>query len=986
MRKTFFFVMAICCYVLSQAQGEDFYNPNEAIAKIPQSPEVAAFEKFSSDINMYTGTPNISVPLYTFSGKELSLPITLSYDASGIKVDQLATQVGLGWNLNYGGVISRNVNGQPDDYIGVPDKPEFLITESATRSRISAVANSGFIHGEHVDNGRAQMARLFYIEYQKNNIDHQADTFSINVNGLSGTIVVDYWDDSGEGDYRAYFLEDPLVKVVYEVGYGSGDGFTVTDASGTVYRFSAFESNIQTTSPEGDEEHEFTFEYITAWFLTEMTSANGLDQFTFSYTQQEWADEREATPIQQKELIYNGGLPGDCFVGGTDLSPLKDRGYNKYYKTQLRLDQIIYQGQGGSVGLILKTVPATRNDLNGVSKISEVHFFDTAGGSSNGDEVLKVDFLNDAYFGGNRLMLEGLAMYRDNSAEAKEYVFDYESPTLVPARIGEYGVDFWGYYNDKANSDLAANPSFTFNNTVAHFFSDLGSFSGGADRRPVIEKAKIGTLKSISYPTGGKTQYVYEAHRDWDQKLVGGLRIQRVETYEDAASTGSPDYTTYYYYGDLYKDVVENSGSVPTPWGWPSSYPSTSVVQQDVYFSELKNIDVQNPGGECDQKMYLLTQNRAPIVPNAITYSTVTEIRYNDGTFEGCTITDFHNGYYNGGRGYADRQRPFVKTDLHFGSIESQRVYNNTLTLLQETVNNMGTKPAATTMPDHFGVVVYPKGPNDSVGGSGYCIMFQSTSSGFDYHFIKSHVGDPNVACPPLYGDGDGDGYAHYTDTQGYTYTQYWVKKESSVTISNELGQEMETVTNYAYGSTNHYLPTEVTTSDSKGGTYKSETVYSVDYAELPVGYPNTAILQQLIVNKNMKLVPVQQTKSYKEDGSASFEVLGRQWQEFKDFDPATGPENQVIKPYRVYVGKGGNDPELRMVYNQYDAYGNLVEAYYPEGTENTYIWGYEGRYLLAEIKNADHASVRTKTAPPACLEHLNGRRRSTETLCGLSL
>jgi hypothetical protein len=42
----------------------------------------------------------------------------LSY--GGIKVEEVASSVGLGWAFNNGGVITRNVRGMPDDktYIG----------------------------------------------------------------------------------------------------------------------------------------------------------------------------------------------------------------------------------------------------------------------------------------------------------------------------------------------------------------------------------------------------------------------------------------------------------------------------------------------------------------------------------------------------------------------------------------------------------------------------------------------------------------------------------------------------------------------------------------------------------------------------------------------------------------------------------------------------------------------------------------------------
>ena len=58
---------------------------------------------------------HISIPIYTVQEGPLSLPIGLSYHASGIKVAEMASWVGSGWSLNAGGIISRTVQGIPDD-------------------------------------------------------------------------------------------------------------------------------------------------------------------------------------------------------------------------------------------------------------------------------------------------------------------------------------------------------------------------------------------------------------------------------------------------------------------------------------------------------------------------------------------------------------------------------------------------------------------------------------------------------------------------------------------------------------------------------------------------------------------------------------------------------------------------------------------------------------------------------------------------------
>ena len=84
-----------------------------------RSPEAAAFMKYGIEsVNEYTGTANISVPLYTIKCKDIEIPLVLNYNASGIKVEQEASWVGLGWDLTIGGCINYVCAGAKDQEIG----------------------------------------------------------------------------------------------------------------------------------------------------------------------------------------------------------------------------------------------------------------------------------------------------------------------------------------------------------------------------------------------------------------------------------------------------------------------------------------------------------------------------------------------------------------------------------------------------------------------------------------------------------------------------------------------------------------------------------------------------------------------------------------------------------------------------------------------------------------------------------------------------
>jgi hypothetical protein len=80
------------------------------------TPNVASFTKYGEiPVSEYTGVPDITIPVYTLKDGPVNMPITLRYNASGIKVEEQSDWIGLGWNLNVGGQITHIIIGQDDE-------------------------------------------------------------------------------------------------------------------------------------------------------------------------------------------------------------------------------------------------------------------------------------------------------------------------------------------------------------------------------------------------------------------------------------------------------------------------------------------------------------------------------------------------------------------------------------------------------------------------------------------------------------------------------------------------------------------------------------------------------------------------------------------------------------------------------------------------------------------------------------------------------
>jgi hypothetical protein len=113
----FLFVLSIVAIIV--------INPFSSIGQLnPISPSSAS-TSIAAGVNsvnlgndMFTGKLNFSIPLFNYSAQEIELPIELSYTGgNGIKVDQLPSWVGLGWNLSCGGFVHRKIRGKPDEFL-----------------------------------------------------------------------------------------------------------------------------------------------------------------------------------------------------------------------------------------------------------------------------------------------------------------------------------------------------------------------------------------------------------------------------------------------------------------------------------------------------------------------------------------------------------------------------------------------------------------------------------------------------------------------------------------------------------------------------------------------------------------------------------------------------------------------------------------------------------------------------------------------------
>jgi hypothetical protein len=115
-------VTSVLFYTFNYGQGsptfaQTNYNPNPLnINKLFVSPEVAQIMKVDFiPTNLYTGRLDLDLPLFEIQSGDIKVPISLKYNSNGFKVEEEASNVGLGWNLQAGGNLTGMIRDIEDN-------------------------------------------------------------------------------------------------------------------------------------------------------------------------------------------------------------------------------------------------------------------------------------------------------------------------------------------------------------------------------------------------------------------------------------------------------------------------------------------------------------------------------------------------------------------------------------------------------------------------------------------------------------------------------------------------------------------------------------------------------------------------------------------------------------------------------------------------------------------------------------------------------
>ena len=570
-----------------------------------------------AQVNMTTGSATFGLPMFNWQDDKsrLNAVVSLNYNSgNGLKVNDVATCVGQGWNLIAGGVITRLKAGEPDDQM--PYDAHNDDVGDATRYPPGLIYNPNppFLGCLQAQTKYPIFGGKNHVYKQHNTVvaDVEADHFAFQFNGRSGIFVIGQINND-----VGVFLGDSKLKVWFERNENmvardgtpvrtAIDKFKIQDENGLIYVFSTHETTkvlktaytdknfiSQRTQPDfkgGNVYYEGAFDdpaihnpnTINSWYLTEIDDPLTSRKITFNYT-------------------FNNINAG----AGNSISYFLEKGYSiishAISKTITPAIASIDYPDGHHV---IFNYGKPRIDLPGDNALASVDI------NYQGRYLSRYD-LATSYFILNRYGNTPTGDYQRQAArlcllsvkktgvDLKEddqpYLFDYYLGSSTPGDFVPppffHLKDIWGFYNADNNHDAQNNsvipytmPFFGLSISQTKGLCFINDNSTAVILNPKPGYAKNGLLKQIVYPTGGALKYDYEQNMSYlnnQNTNVGGVHVSKTYVTDGDFSNGcgNPIITNYTYT----TDITNTKSSL-----WIVEMPANSIQTQSHYEPEKK--------------------------------------------------------------------------------------------------------------------------------------------------------------------------------------------------------------------------------------------------------------------------------------------------------------------------------------------------------------------------------------------------------------
>ncbi|MEN2401077.1 DUF5977 domain-containing protein [Flavobacterium sp. MC2016-06] len=607
MRKTIKILLVVisifCLNIVKSQTTPSFQTPKLS----PPTPEAFSLFKFTDiPVSNTTGIPNISIPIYTIKLKDFEFPISMSYHSSGIRIEEIAGNVGLGWTLNSGGMIYNQVNDL-DDYEAGSGFAGIANTIPQDRELDPTI--------ELADQNNPTNPDYFTaLNLTSEGVDTQPDIYYYNCGNLNGKF---FYSKDGAANPMPY----APIKIVRN-GYYS---FIITDEKGTKYTFERIsETTTASTSIESpaysssyNETKSYSFHIVKIETVNnEIINFNYEDE-KYSYNDPSVFSSRTSTyvPSGMSGELIPGGLP--LFVETETKNTIILKGKRLISITTNTSENIQFLYENCPRLDLPQTTTAANEVLNGGFALKEIKI---NGGARNDSYVFEHGYFNlpnytpctnpgmssDYY----RLKLISL---KKNSDPA--YQFKYNENIALPGRL-DLSYDHWGYFKSSAGKysvDYALN------------------FFDGVTRDPELEMTKLGVLNRIIYPTGGSSAFDYELN---DYYGIFKTYAKRIDKSADLHIVGQEEL-----------GLPNEAQYLTQTFTIPSTYvPDSAVIVKDISLGEQTTSNFVN--------IYLTDSNNNTnnIVYTVVTASTTnTHLVYKMLNLAPGTYTLHVDGIYSGG-------------------------------------------------------------------------------------------------------------------------------------------------------------------------------------------------------------------------------------------------------------------------------------------------------------------------------------------------